>query len=71
LEGSTLGDRAVKTETGMRVIAVRRPGEQPTGKHTTGWELSPGPETALTVGDVLIAKGTRSGAERLTALVAE
>jgi len=68
LAGTTLGEREVKTETGMRVIAVRRPNDQPTGKHRTEWELSPGPRTAIAAGDVLIAKGTRSGAERLAAL---
>ncbi|APE96380.1 potassium channel family protein [Halodesulfurarchaeum formicicum] len=63
LDGTTLGERAVKTETGMRVIAVRRP--------TNGsdeWEVQPGPETAVRAGDVLLAKGTRSGAANLTAL---
>ena len=68
LDGTTLGELEVKTETGMRVIAVRRPTDQPTGKHRTDWELSPGPETAVSAEDVLIAKGTRSGAERLSAL---
>ncbi|WP_135667654.1 potassium channel family protein [Halorhabdus rudnickae] len=71
LAGSTLGDLEVKTETGMRVIAVRRPSDQPTGKHRTDWELSPGPETGIEAGDVLIAKGTRSGAERLAAMAGE
>ncbi|MFB6201499.1 MAG: potassium channel family protein [Halorhabdus sp.] len=68
LAGTTLGELEVKTETGMRVIAVRRPSDQPTGKHRTDWELSPGPETAIEADDVLIAKGTRSGAERLAAV---
>ncbi|MDZ7746498.1 MAG: TrkA C-terminal domain-containing protein [Halobacteriales archaeon] len=69
LAGRTLGDVAVKTETGMRVIAVRRSDESrsPTGKQT-GWVVSPGPETKLDVGDVLIAKGTRTGAERMVEL---
>ncbi|WEL20183.1 potassium channel family protein [Halorhabdus sp. BNX81] len=65
LDGATLGDLEVKTRTGMRVIAVRRPATHPTGKHSTDWELSPGPATTIEAGDVLIAKGTRSGAERL------
>ena len=64
LDGTTLGEMAVKTETGMRVIAVRRTGEQ------ESWDVSPGPETPLSAGDVLIAKGTRSGAERLDDLAA-
>ncbi|KAB7515301.1 potassium channel family protein [Halosegnis rubeus] len=69
LAGRTLGDVAVKTETGMRVIAVRRGDESraPTGKQT-GWVVSPGPETKLDAGDVLIAKGTRTGAARMVEL---
>jgi uncharacterized protein with PhoU and TrkA domain len=63
LDGETLGGATVKTETGMRVIAVRRGGGE------DAWEVQPGPETALSAGDVLIAKGTRDGAERLAALV--
>jgi uncharacterized protein with PhoU and TrkA domain len=60
---STLGDQMVKTETGMRVIAVRR---------TDGdWVVSPGPTTQIRGGDVLVAKGTRAGAERLGALVGD
>jgi len=88
LAGATLGDREVKTETGMRVIAVRRGrrdegdgGEDARrdpvaaaedgneGENEDGeWIVSPGAETRLGVGDVLIAKGTRAGAERFTAL---
>lgn len=60
LAGRTLGDLQLKTETGMRVIAVRRPGEE------TEWVVSPGATTELRAGDVIIAKGTRAGAERLT-----
>jgi uncharacterized protein with PhoU and TrkA domain len=41
----------------MRVIAVRRPGDE--------WLLSPGPDTQIETGDVLIAKGTRGSADRL------
>ncbi|WP_435100379.1 potassium channel family protein [Halarchaeum sp. P4] len=74
LDGTTLGDAEVKTETGMRVIAVRRPDAD---ADTTGglradtedaWVIQPGPDTALHAGDVLLAKGTRSGAERLREL---
>ncbi len=53
----------VKTETGMRVIAVRRPPDD--------WVISPGPETEVHAGDVLLAKGTRAGAERLQELSGE
>ena len=64
LANATLGDKMVRTETGMRVIAVRRPdgGE---------WVVSPGPTTKLTPGDVIIAKGTRAAAEQLSELAGE
>ena len=62
LDGVTLGDRMVSTETGMRVIAVHRPAGD--------WVVSPGPKTELRAGDNLIAKGTRAGSERLQELVA-
>ncbi|WP_435062958.1 potassium channel family protein [Halobaculum sp. EA56] len=86
LAGATLGDREVKTETGMRVIAVRRGGDDAGASSDAGgvadadgdgggedddeddWVVSPGPETRIRAGDVLIAKGTRAGAERLSAL---
>jgi uncharacterized protein with PhoU and TrkA domain len=59
LAGSTIGDQMIQTETGMRIIAVRRGG-------TDGdWVVQPGPETELRAADVIIAKGTRTGAERL------
>ncbi|MFB6304470.1 MAG: potassium channel family protein [Haloferacaceae archaeon] len=63
LADETLGGREVRTETGMRVIAVRRPGND--------WVVSPGPTTELHAGDVIIAKGTRAGAERLGDLVGD
>jgi uncharacterized protein with PhoU and TrkA domain len=63
LDGVTLGEAAVKTETGLRVIAIRRAGD---GR--AEWDLSPGPETRLRAGDVLIAKGTRAGADRMADL---
>ncbi|EFW90619.1 TrkA-C domain protein [Haladaptatus paucihalophilus DX253] len=59
-DDTTLGEEQVETETGMRVIAVRRPPDD--------WVISPGPETEVHAGDVLLAKGTRLGAERLTEL---
>ncbi|MFP4530480.1 MAG: potassium channel family protein [Halodesulfurarchaeum sp.] len=66
LDGTTLGERAVKTETGMRVTAVRRPAED-----GDEWEIQPGPETELRAGDVLLANGTRTGAEILETLASE
>jgi uncharacterized protein with PhoU and TrkA domain len=70
LAGVTLGERMVETETGMRVIAVRRARSESerTGREGGSWVISPGPDTALDPGDVLIAKGTRSGAGRLAGL---
>jgi len=66
LGGATLGERHVETETGMRVIAVRRARED-----ADDWIVSPGSTTLLSTDDVLIAKGTRAGAERLTTLVGD
>lgn len=62
LDGATLGEKQVSTETGMRVIAVRRAEDT-----DDGWVISPGPETALRRNDIILIKGTRAGAERLTA----
>ncbi|WP_423751067.1 potassium channel family protein [Salinirarus marinus] len=63
LADATLGELRVKTETGMRVIAVRR--------GDGDWVLSPGPETELRAGDVIVAKGTRAGADRLRSLAGD
>jgi uncharacterized protein with PhoU and TrkA domain len=59
LAGTTIGDQLIQTETGMRVIAIRR------GGSGSDWVVQPGPETELRAGDVLLAKGTRTGATRL------
>jgi uncharacterized protein with PhoU and TrkA domain len=64
LAGTTLGAERVKTQTGMRVIAVRRGDD-------AEWVVQPGPTTELRGGDVIIAKGTRAGAERLGELVGD
>jgi uncharacterized protein with PhoU and TrkA domain len=63
LAGSTVGERAIRSETGTRVIAVRRPDD--------GWVVSPDSTTALAAGDVLIAKGTRAGAARLAEIAGD
>jgi uncharacterized protein with PhoU and TrkA domain len=68
LAGATIGERELRTTTGMHVIAIRR-GTGDTAAETE-WLLSPPPETELRPGDNLIAKGTRTGAERLAALAA-
>jgi uncharacterized protein with PhoU and TrkA domain len=75
LDGTTLGAADVKTETGMRVIAVHRGDLErhatPTGKEPDEWAVSPGPRTELYAGDTLIAKGTRAGGERLATLAGD
>jgi uncharacterized protein with PhoU and TrkA domain len=68
----------VRTETGMGVIAVRRTireavtAESVTEESVAGarddWVISPGPDTELAAGDVLLAKGPRTAVERLEAL---
>ncbi|WP_251329178.1 potassium channel family protein [Haloplanus pelagicus] len=63
LADASLGALEVKTETGMRVIAVRR--------GDGDWVISPGPETTVHPDDVLIAKGTRAGAARLSELAGD
>ncbi|KTG10758.1 potassium channel protein [Haloprofundus marisrubri] len=70
LADATLAERMVKTETGMRVIAVRRPDSAADGNGGE-WVVSPGPTTELHAGDVIIAKGTRAGAERLSELAGD
>lgn len=47
-EGRTLGAIDLETETGVRVIGLRRDDE---------WVLTPGPETTLETGDVLVLRG--------------
>ena len=62
LNGKTLGECELSSETGMRVLAIRR-------ADNSEWLLSPNSGTGLEEGDVLVAKGTRLGAERIVALV--
>lgn len=65
LDGATLGEKMVSTKTGMRVIAVHR------GAQDDDWVVSPGPDTELRASDIILAKGTRSGSERLSDLTEE
>ncbi|WP_142860224.1 potassium channel family protein [Salinigranum halophilum] len=65
LAGTTIGDQMIQTETGMRIIAVRRGGEG------SDWVVQPGPTTALRAGDVIVAKGTRAGTARLGELAGD
>jgi uncharacterized protein with PhoU and TrkA domain len=67
LDGATLGEQTVKTQTGMRVIAVRR-AHEPGSTRVGDWVVSPGSLTELHAGDVFLAKGTGAGAERLRGL---
>ena len=65
LDGTTLGGLTVKTRTGMRIIGVRR--TDPEADKL--WVLSPGPETRLDAGDIVLAKGPRGGVDRLAELL--
>ncbi|MFC7074020.1 potassium channel family protein [Halovenus rubra] len=51
--GRTLGDINLETETGVRVIALRH--------DRTEWELTPGYDTTLDEGDVLLLRGSEHG----------
>ncbi len=62
LVGATLGEHQIGSEIGVRVIAVRRRADG-----TDEWIVSPQSDTRLEAGDVLIAKGTRAGTDRLEA----
>jgi uncharacterized protein with PhoU and TrkA domain len=66
LDGTTVGEACVGSATGMEIVAVRR-GERGE-KARTDYVLSPSQGTVLRRGDVLIATGTRAGAERLAEL---
>lgn len=59
LDAQSIGDLAVETETGMRVIAIRR-GER--------WAFAPTGATVLRAGDRLLLRGTDDGFERFRAL---
>jgi uncharacterized protein with PhoU and TrkA domain len=62
MAGATLGELEVETETGMRVIAVRR------GRT---WVYGPGPDTTVEAGDSLMARGTDEGGAALRAWAQE
>ncbi|TNC26558.1 cation:proton antiporter regulatory subunit [Amycolatopsis alkalitolerans] len=53
-DGRTLGDTAMRTRTGVSVVAVMRAGQV---------HPSPGPDFTFTAGDVLVAVGTGDGLE--------
>jgi uncharacterized protein with PhoU and TrkA domain len=82
LDGVTIGDAAVRTNTGMSIIAVRRSSSDAADatderraetdaeddETSRDWVLTPPPDERLRAGDVLIAKGTRAGADRLESM---
>ena len=53
-DGRTLGDTAMRTRTGVSVVAVARAGQV---------HPSPAPDFTLTGGDLLVAVGTSEGLE--------
>ena len=61
-DGRSLGDLKLETETGMHIMAVKREDR---------WIYSPGARTILHAGDVLIARGTKSGEELLTRMCSD
>ena len=56
--GQSLRDLSLTTEAGMWIIAIRRGAE---------WEFDPGPETVLSVGDVLLYQGPEEGVNLIRA----
>ncbi|MFW6128073.1 MAG: potassium channel family protein, partial [Halobacteriota archaeon] len=56
LNGRSLGEAKVETNTGMHVIAIKR---------DSNWITRPSANTKMFAGDLLITKGTREGREIL------
>jgi uncharacterized protein with PhoU and TrkA domain len=56
MKGRTMGDLSVESETGMRIIAIKR---------GIRWIYDPEYETKLKEGDVMVVRGTEDGYERL------
>jgi uncharacterized protein with PhoU and TrkA domain len=56
MDGETLGDLDLETETGMYVLAVKRGGR---------WTYNPKPKVTLGAGDLIFARGSKSGEELL------
>jgi uncharacterized protein with PhoU and TrkA domain len=59
LSNESLGDLLLVNRTGMRIIAIRR---------NDSWIYGPNRETIILEGDVLLAKGTETGADILRKL---
>jgi uncharacterized protein with PhoU and TrkA domain len=60
LDGRTLGELLVESETGMYVMAIRRQDDE--------WVYSPTEHTTVYGGDTLIARGPEGGKERLSGM---
>lgn len=60
-EGRPMGDTRARTLTGASIVAIVR------GSHVIA---SPGPESMLEQGDVIVAVGTRKGLDSLSRLIA-
>lgn len=60
-DGRPLGDTAMRTRTGVSLVAVMRAGQV---------HPSPGPEFNLTAGDLLVAVGTRDGLDAAAEILA-
>ncbi|HPJ29959.1 MAG TPA: TrkA C-terminal domain-containing protein [Methanothrix sp.] len=56
MDGKTLDDLDLETETGMYVLAVKRGGR---------WTYNPKPRVTLGAGDLIFARGSKSGEELL------
>jgi len=67
LDGTTVGAAAVGSASGVDIVAVRRGDAE---SEAPEYVLSPSPETVLRADDVLVAAGTRAGAENLAAMAA-
>lgn len=60
-DGRPLGDTAMRTRTGVSLVAVMRAGQV---------HPSPGPEFTLSAGDLLVAVGTGDGLKAATEILA-
>ncbi len=60
-DGRTLGDTALRTRTGVSVVAVMRAGQV---------RPSPTPDFTLTAGDLLVTVGTTEGLDSAVAILA-
>lgn len=59
-DGRTLGDTALRTRTGVSVVAVMRAGQV---------HPSPGPDFTLTAGDLMVTVGTTEGLDNAVAIL--